>query len=291
MAIERLQKMIRRMKNPLVVDMSILPDHIPSQIVEQAKSYPEACKQFCTELLGGLKETVPAVRFNFSLFALLGAEGLNVLSDLLRLAGRLGYYVFLEIGEMLNPQNAAFSAQILLSGDSKWHFDGLILTAYSGSDNMKPYVSVLENTDKDLFFVARTSNKSASELQDLLSGTRLMHVAATEVVNRYAPSFISKCGYSRVGIVAAASAPDSLRTLRSKFKHTFMLLDGSDYPNANAKYCSYAFDDLGHGAVACAGTYITAAWQTENEDEGYVDCAIRAAERMKKNISRYITIL
>lgn len=291
MAIDRLQKMIRRTKSPLVVDMSILPEQIPAKIIEETQNYTEAYKRFCIELMIGLKDTVPAVRFNFLLFALMGSDGVDVLAALLRFAGKLGYYIFLDIAEMLNPIVASFSAMTLLSGDSKWHFDCLILTAYSGSDGMKPFISLLENTDKDLFIVARTSNRSASELQDLISGTRLMHMAATEVVNRYVPGFISKCGYSRVGIMAAASAPDSLRLLRTTFKNIFILLDGSDYPNANAKYCSNAFDSLGHGAIACAGAYITAAWQSEGEDEEYVACAIRAAERMKKNINRYITIL
>ncbi len=291
MAIDRLQKKIRTMKNPTVVDMSILPDNIPQHILHAQGGYLGAYKQFCTELMEGLKDIVPAVRFDFSLFSLLGAEGLNTLASLLHTAGMLGYYVFLDAAEMLNSRNAEFSAQMLLNGDCKWHFDGLILTAYSGSDSLRPYITLLDHTDKDLFVVARTANKSASEIQDLLSGTRLAHVAMAEVVNRYAPNFVSKCGYSRIGIMAAASAPDSLRTLRSSFKNIFMLLDGSDYANANAKYCSYAFDSLGHGAIACVGSYVTAAWQDAGDGAQYVSSALEAAERMKKNLCRYITVL
>ena len=71
----------------------------------------------------------------------------------------------------------------------------------------------------------------------------------------------------------------------------FLLLDGYDYPNANAKNCSFAFDKLGHGAAACAGVSVTAAWMEEDSENTYVTLAVEAAERMKKNLTRYVTIL
>ena len=92
--------------------------------------------------------------------------------------------------------------------------------------------------------------------------------------------------------MASASAPDSLKNLHSKYRSVFLLVDGLDYPSGNAKNCSYAFDRFGHGAAVCAGPSVTAAW-LENETDGtnYVEQALQAAERMKKNITRYITVL
>ena len=72
----------------------------------------------------------------------------------------------------------------------------------------------------------------------------------------------------------------------------FFLLDGYDYPNANAKNCSFAFDKYGHGAAACSGTGITCAWkQAESDGADWLDQAKSAAERMKKNLTRYVTVL
>ena len=92
--------------------------------------------------------------------------------------------------------------------------------------------------------------------------------------------------------MAAASSADSLRSLRAKYKNIFLLLDGCDYPNANAKNCSFAFDSLGHGAAACAGLSITAAWRDqETTGTEYVSQAVSAAERLKRNLTRYVTVL
>ncbi len=291
MSIDKLQEKIRKTKCPLAVDFGIMPSHIPQHLLEEKGSFVSAYKQFCMELLTGLMDCVSAVRFDFGAFALLGADGLNALEAVLKQARSCGYYVLLDGVEALSAQSAACAAELLFSDTCPWQFDGLIIPAYIGSDAIRPYVDRLKQQDKSLFVVSRTSNKSAPEMLDLLTGTRLAHVAKTDIVNRFAQSLVGRCGYSQVAVVAAASSADSLRTLRTKFKSVFLLLDGCDYPNANAKNCSYAFDSLGHGALACAGTSVTAAWQETGKPENYVEQAVLSAQRLKKNLTRYITVL
>jgi len=78
--------------------------------------------------------------------------------------------------------------------------------------------------------------------------------------------------------------------LRSKYPEMFLLVDGYDYSGANAKNCSFAFDRLGHGAIVCAGSSIIGAWKEETEADPLA-AAVSAVERMKKNLTRYVTIL
>ena len=167
-----------------------------------------------------------------------------------------------------------------------------MISGYLGSDVIKPFLPYCKTNQKDIFVVARTANKSAPELQDLLAGSRLVHAAAADHVNRYGADTTGKFGYTRVGIVTAASAAESQRSLRSRYPKLFFLVDGYDYPNANAKNCSFAFDRFGHGAVVCSGTGITAAWkQAESDGRDFADHAKAAVDRMKKNLNRYITVL
>lgn len=292
MAIDKLQGMIRKMKNPSVVDFSVDISQIPPHILEEEPNSIFAYDRFCTELMDALKDKVPAVRFQLGRFSLLGAEGLVLLQRLTGYAKELGYYVFLDGPESLSPQAAALAAQSLFDDLCLFAFDGLILSAYAGSDVLKPYVQKLKSSGKDLFVVLRTANKSAAELQDLLTGSRLVHMAAADIVNRLCEPLVGRSGYSQVAAVAPASVADILKKTRAKYKNLFLLLDGYDYANANAKNCSYAFDKLGHGAIACAGSSVVAAWQpAQNNGTEYVLCAVEAAERMKKNLLRYITIL
>ena len=268
--------------------MSELPPHF----LQEEGSGAAAYSRFAKELLTGLKGLVPAVRFSFSSFALLGSAGLDALADMLKFAKDLGFYVALDAPEILSARSAAATADAVFGEGSNYLCDALIIPGYLGSDIIKPFLPYCKDEKKDIFVVTRTANKSASELQDLLSGSRLVHAAAADHVNRYGADTTGKFGYTRVGILASASAADSLRSLRTKYPKLFMILDGTDYPNANAKNCSHAFDKFGHGAVAVIGTSVTCAWkQTESDGADFVNHAIAAAERMKKNLTRYITVL
>ena len=291
MAIDRLQEKIRKCKNPTVVNFSMDPEQIPPCVMDAAGNLIAAYKQFAKELLAGLKDVVPAVRFSFNSFAVCGSESLDLLAELLKFAKSQNYYVIMDAPEALSQQDAGRFAGLLMQEDGQWYFDGLVVSSYIGSDGLKPYVSLLKETKKDIFAVVRTSNKTAPELQDLLTGSRLMHMANADIVNRFSEQLVGRSGYSQVAMLAAASSADSLRALRGKYKNTFLLLDGCDYPNANAKNCSFAFDSLGHGAAACAGMSVTAAWKEDDAQGAFVEKAVEAAQRLKKNLMRYITIL
>lgn len=288
MSVDILQEKVRKTKNPSVVELGMAVSDIPPQFSQDAAGYGA----FCRELLGGLKGIVPAVRVSFAAFALLGADGLQELTQTLKAAGELGYYVVLDAPEILSPAAAKMVAESILGKDSLYPCDGLVISGYLGSDVIKPFLPYCKEGKKDIFVIARTANKSAPELQDLLAGSRLVHTAAADHVNRYGQETAGKFGYTRVGVLAAASSAESLRTLRTKYPKLFLLVDGYDYPNANAKNCSNAFDKFGHGAAVCGGTSITCAWkQAESDGSDWLVHAVAGAERMKKNLTRYISVL
>ena len=292
MAVDLLQEKIRKTKNPSVLELSVSAQEIPAHLLEEEGSAGKAYARFCRELMEHLQGILPAVRVSFSAFAFLGHDGLYQLSETLKAAGRLGYYVILDAPELLSPAAAQSAAKMLFGVDGLYPCDALVIPGYLGSDVIKPFLPFCKNEKKDVFVVARTANKSAPELQDLLAGSRMVHTAAADHVNRYGADTAGKFGYTRVGILAAASAAESLRNLRSKYPKLFLLLDGYDYPNANAKNCSFAFDKFGHGAAACGGSGITCAWKdAESDGRDYMDHAKAAAERMRKNLTRYVTIL
>ena len=288
MAVDILQEKIRKTKNPTVLELGLALSQIPPQFEKNASGYGEFCRQLLTHLSGNIH----AVRVSFAAFAMLGADGLTELSLTLKTAGEQGYYVFLDAPELLSPASAQLVADAVFGEGSAYACDGLVISGYLGSDIIKPFLPYCKSAKKDIFVVARTANKSAPELQDLLSGSRLVHAVSADHVNRYGTDTAGKFGYTRVGVLAAASAAESLRTLRAKYPGLFLLVDGLDYPNANSKNCANAFDKFGHGAAVCVGASITAAWtQTDSDGQDHLAHAAAAAERVKKNLTRYTTIL
>ena len=288
MSVDILQEKIRKTKNPSVVVFEAFPDWIPPQ-VQEGNSVVQALEKLYMDLLSQMKGHVGAIRFGFGSFALLGIDGLSLLSRLLEKAKEQGYYVILDAPETMSALAAQNAAALIGAENSQYPCDGLVISSYLGSDILNSYFALCKQ-GKSLFAVVRTANRSAPEMQDLLSGGRLVHIAAADIVNRLGQTQVGKCGYAQMGALASASSADSLRSLRGKYPKLFLLLDGYDYPNANAKNCSFAFDKLGYGAAACAGASVVAAWK-DSESDDYAAAAIEALQRMKKNLTRYITVL
>ena len=292
MSVDVLQEKIRKTKNPTMLELCVPEDQLPEHLVAEEGSSASALGRFCREVLSALKDQVPAVRFSFVSFAMLGPEGISQLTQTLAYARKMGYYVVLDAPETHSPHAAKLAAEQFFQERTSYPCDGVIISGYAGSDIWKPFLDKCAEFKKDLFVIVRTANKSASELQDLRSGNRLVHMAAADHVNRYGTDRIGKRGYSDVGIVAAASAEPSLKELRMKYPKLFMIMDGADYPNANAKKCAAGFDKFGYGAIAVVGSSVTLAWQENPESaEDYLQAVREAAERMKKNLTRYVTIL
>lgn len=286
MSIDRLQEKIRKGKNVLMVDMTLDPGELPPEFqggTEKVLAYGKA-------LLAGLKGVVPGVRFRMSPFALMGAEGLEVLRELLKFAASMGFYVALDVPLLTSGEDAQMAVRALWGQEPLYPCDGAVVSAYPGSDVLNPFVPFCKEAKKELFLLVRTSNRSASQMQDLLTGSRVVHGVGADLASRLGGDCVGRAGFSRVGILTSCCASDSLRNLRAKNPKLFILAEGLDFPGGNGRGASYCFDRLGHGGTVCVGKSVTCAWKEDGEGDP-VQKAVDAAQRINKNILRYITLL
>ncbi len=279
-----LQEKIRKLKCPVIADFAVEPSYIPPHLQGDYAG-------FCRGLLQGLKSFVPGVRFSFDQFALLGENGLLELSRLLTQAKEMGYFVLVDGPAVLSPWAADRTALAFFGEESLYPCDGLILSPYIGSDAIKPFLPFVKDQGKTLFYAVRSANKSAAELQDLMTGSRLVHIAAADVVNRHGESILGRCGYSNIGALTAATNGNAVQGLRNKYSRLFLLVDGLDYPGGNGKNCSYGFDKFGHGCAMSVGPEVVGAWKQEGDGTDFVEKAQQAVQRIKNNMTRYVTIL
>ena len=292
MSIDLLQTKMKKLNNTLMVNFSVGEEVLPEQVVQAHEDFCDAYADYCAQLLTGLKGEAAAVRFSLMHFTLLGEKGVATLSNLMKRAASLGFYTLLDACGVSSAALAKQSADQIWGEGSKLPCDGILISGYFGSEMIKPFLPYCENQKKDLFVVVRSPNKSSSEIQDLLAGSRTVHLAAADYVNRFGANTVGKYGYSRTGIAASAMAGDSVKMLRAKYPKQFMIVDGMDAPGANAKNASYGFNNLGHGAICCVGISVTCAWREEEYREmDFVQAAVTAARKTQKKIGRYISVL
>lgn len=305
MAVDVLQEKIRKQKNPTMLclspSVSALPPHIVRLQTElhgqTLKAAAESCRVFCCGLLDALRDIVPAVSVVSGAFFALGADGVAAMQEVLRYAQELGYYVLLDLSraDLWNAAEdlaqACFGA--LSVGENTftpYACEGVLLNGYLGSDAVKPFTEFCAG-GKNVFLTARSSNKSAREVQDLLSGDRVVYQVMADLAMRWSGGLFGAHGYSQIGIVAGATNRQVLETLRRKYDRLFFLVPGYGAQGAGAKDAQFAFDRMGHGAVIMAGRSICNAWQKSGCGEEYQTAAVEAAGKMKKQLLSYITVM
>ena len=282
MSMDVLKNKIRKLRNPSALTIAPTLDTLPPAYVGAA-----GMGEYCCKVLEALKGQLPAVKVSFSSFALLGPEGLTELKRVLETAREQGFYVILDWQRQEDEAAAKASAKLLLGGEL-WPCDGVVLSGYPGSSSIKPYITEANKEKKDVYVVLKTGGKSGSELQDLQTGGRTVYTAAADLLARWGDQAMERCGYSRVAGVGSASHMASLKVLREKYPRLFLLVDGLEASNANARNASFAFDNMGYGALVCCN--LLTAW-IENPSNDPVEEVVAAAQRMKRNVTTYVTVL
>ena len=306
MSIDVLQSRIRKLKCPIMVGLDPMRDLIPPELLAECEArlgagieaLAESYLRFCKGILEALKKTVPAVKVQAACFEALGWQGVKVMQELLAYAKKLGYYVLLETMRADVGHIAALSAESVfggleLGGERVFPYpcDGLVLNSYLGSDGIKPYLPYLKGREpKNLFVVVKSSNRSSAEVQDLISGDRVIHTAMADLTLRWSTELFGKCGYGEVGAVVGLSSPAAVQALRKRYDTLFFLVPGYGAQGGVAKHAAYAFDRLGHGAAVCASRSILGAWR-EQAGVDYPEAALAAVEKMKRQLETYITVL
>lgn len=279
MSIDVLQNKIRKMKNPSALVLSPCAAQIPPE---------QTAEGYCCAVLKGLKDLVPAVRVNPAAFMLLEG-GLTAMEAVLAKAKELGYYVILDWLRLETPSEARAASRQIFQ-EERWPCDAVVICGYAGTDCVKPWFKAA-GAKKDVYVAVKTANKSGSEIQDLQTGGRMVFTAAADLISWMGDTAVERCGYSRLGVMAGAYSGGSVKTLREKYPQMFLLVDGMDETGCNARNASFALDRLGHGALICAGSSVLGAWNEIENCEDPVAAAVEAAERMKRNLTRYVTIL
>lgn len=311
MSMDVLQAKIRQKKNPTVAGLDPKLDYIPQYIKENAfaeygktmKGVAEAYRQFCFGLIDALWDVVPAVKPQSAYFEVLGSAGIEALEAVVAYAKEKGLYVIMDakrgdIGTTCEAYAEAYLGELKLDDETvlaPFDCDCVTVNGYLGTDGIKPFTALCKQNGKSIFLLVKTSNPSSKELQDLIAGGRLVHVAMADLAVRLTDKeqLVGESGWSAIGAVVGATHPETLKDLREKYPNIFFLVPGYGAQGGKARDVQYAFDRLGHGAIVNSSRGIMCAWKKTDDETGRnFGVAARAeALRMRDDICRYVTII
>ena len=307
MSFDVLQDRIRELKNPTVAGLDPRIEYVPAHLQEESfaqfgqtlEGAADAIWKFNQGLIDALCDVVPAVKPQSAYYENLGWRGMAVMEKTIQYAKEKGLYVIADIkrGDIGSTAAAYTEAWLGVTkvGETEcpvFDADCVTLNGYMGSDAIKPFLDQCVARNKSAFVLAKTSNPSSVELQDMVAGDRVVYTVMGDLIERWGKDTAGKYGYNALGAVVGATHPSVLKELRRRLERTFFLVPGYGAQGGTAGDVRYAFDELGRGPIANASRSIMCAWQkTGKEGMDYQEAARDAAIRMRDELKRYITIL
>lgn len=273
--------------NPTVVGLDprieYLPDTIKKSVTDK-KSAAQAITEFNCRIVDAVKDIVPAVKIQSAFYEMFSHYGIAAMEETAEYCKKCGLIVMADVKRNDIGSTAEAYASAYFDGGL---YDYITVNPYPGYDGIKPFTDRCEKDGKGIFVLARMSNPSAAQIQNLtVSDGKPIYIRVGELIEEWGKTAVGKYGYSSVGAVVGATNPQEAAALREKFKTVFFLVPGYGAQGGKGKDAAASFDKNGSGAIVNNSRGIIAAYKTDKyAGMTYYDAAREAAAAMKQDLS------
>lgn len=285
---ERLNKAVME-KGPLLAGLD--PDMEKLRALSKEIGYKGAdcdfLRDYCFEYIKAVKDTVVATKINIAFFE--ACEQLNIFWEVAEKTKEEGLFVIADVKRADIGNTSAKYAEAFLYGNTP--IDAITINPYFGTDGVKPFLGMAAKNDKGVFVLAKTSNPSSDEIQNLVTEDgEKVYQKVGHLVDCWGRSISSETTtYNPVGAVVGATHPTEAKELRDMLPNTFFLVPGYGAQGATAKDIVVNFDSKGGGAVVNSSRGLMFAYKNERWAQKYsasrwADATHDEAERAQKEL-------
>ena len=290
-AIDILIEKIKETQNSTVMGLDpkydYLPEHIKSKYSIDVEGACKGILEYNKALIDETYDIIPAVKPQIAFYEMFGLEGLKVFKETCDYAKQRGLIVIGDIkrgdiGTTAEGYSNAYLGKTLIGEKhySIFDIDFVTLNPYLGIDSIKPFIDDCKNYNKGVFILVKTSNKSSSEIQDLvLEDGKTIYEKVGELVHGWGQELIGEYGYSSIGAVVGATHAEQLVSLRKVMPKTYFLIPGYGAQGGKAEDIARSFDNDGLGGIINASRSIITAYKSDLYREQYNEKDFAKASR------------
>ena len=177
----------------------------------------EAARDFCLRLVDLTASSAAAFKPNAAFFEQFGAAGWDALAAVIAAAKKTGALLLLDAKRGDIASTAAAYARAVFETLGA---DAVTLSPYLGRDSIEPFV---QNPQKGVFLLCKTSNPGSDDLQSLLVQEGDETLPLYEQVARLAQRWNTR---GNVGLVVGATQPEALARVRASAPSLWILAPG-----------------------------------------------------------------
>ena len=206
---EKLEQRARNIRSLLCVSLDPPVGNLPEQNID-------AVKDHCLRLMNATSDYALAFKLNSAYFEAFGVLGYEALKSIFQsIPDEIPIILDAKRGDTGSAAEAYARAAFDAFG-----VDAITLNPYLGYDSVTPF---LENPDKGIFLLCKTSNPGSVDLQDLPLGG---HYRLTMVYEKVAGLATEWGTANNLGLVVEADFPDALRRVRDMAPGQWILASG-----------------------------------------------------------------
>ncbi len=270
---DRLTEAVGRKRSQLVVGLDPVLDLLPMELRGEAvlgrAGSASAVARFCKGIVDAVGPYVVAVKPQSAFFEALGSDGFKALEEVCDYARSAGLLVVLDAkrGDIGSTSRAYATAFLEPRGDGAPLADAMTASPYLGYDSVEPFLAACRRHGAGVFFLVRTSNAGAADVQDLaLSDGRPLWQYVAELVREWGAPLKGEQGMSSVGAVVGATHPRAVSEARRLLPETPLLLPGVGAQGATPADVARAFTTGSASALVTASRSVIFAYRESEAD-------------------------
>lgn len=301
---DKLILQIIKKSNPICVGLDPQIEYMPrflknkfnKEYGDTKEAVAEMFFEFNKNIINAIYDLAPAVKLNIAFYEKYGWQGIKCFEDTVKYAHSKKLIVIedakrndTENTSLAYAESALGKVKLIKKKSEGYNADSIVVNPYMGSDTVKPFLKICKAYDKGIFILAKTSNQSSGQLQDLIVNGKRIYEIIGEWANKWGRDLIGKRGYSSVGMVVGATYPEQAILLRKNNPRTIFLVPGFGTQKADSKNIKYYFNRDGLGAIINNSRAIDYAYLDNKKinEKKYAQASRFATIKMIKDIASY----
>jgi orotidine-5'-phosphate decarboxylase len=232
---------------------------IPRYLINELEDSDKIILEFNKTLIDNTYDLIPIIKPQIAFYE--KYEALNALKETIKYAHKKDLLVILD-----SKRNdiGATSEAYAYSTFKVLNADACTLNAYLGIDGIKPF---LQYKDRGKFILVKTSNPSSKDFQNLFSADisdvldseikinvekitlERNYIKMAKLVFKWGENLKQVSNFHNLGVVAGATFPEELKSIRNIVKNSFVLMPGFGAQGATASDIKHGFNQNGLGGI------------------------------------------
>jgi len=256
--------------------------YLPAAFAQQYPDIEEGLFQFNKAIIDATLDVAACYKVQIAYYESYGLPGLRAYQRTLALLRELKAVTIADIKRGDIAKTAEMYAKAHFTGD--FEADFITLSPYMGLDSLTPYLPYVQDHEKGIFVLIRTSNEGAKDIEYLPTGNQRVYHVVGQKINEIGKEYLGTCGFSSVGGVMGCTHPDEASEIRRMLSTTFFLIPGYGAQGGKAEDIA-KYLHQGNGGVVNSSRGILLAYRKQpNGEAHFAECARNEAIRMRDDI-------